>query len=54
MQQSSGVTSAGAAMTPEDRSRLLRQPDLMAFLGSRSLSALAYQMQTVAVGWQIY
>ncbi|MBO1074434.1 MFS transporter [Roseomonas marmotae] len=53
MQQSSGAAPADAAASPEEQ-RLLRHPGLMAFLGSRSLSALAYQMQTVAVGWQIY
>ncbi|EHM02148.1 transporter, major facilitator family protein [Acetobacteraceae bacterium AT-5844] len=53
MQQSTGAASAPAAAVPEEP-RLLSQPNLLAFLGSRSLSALAYQMQTVAVGWQIY
>jgi MFS family permease len=54
MQQNSGAASAEAPVLDDDQRRLLRQPDLLAFLGSRSLSALAYQMQTVAVGWQIY
>ncbi|MDC7786758.1 MFS transporter [Rhodoplanes sp. TEM] len=33
---------------------LLRQPAFVCFLGSRVLSVTAYQMQTVAIGWQIY
>jgi MFS family permease len=33
---------------------LLRQPPFALFLGSRILSALALQMQVVAVGWQVY
>lgn len=33
---------------------LLRQSAFACFLGSRVLSVTAYQMQTVAIGWQIY
>nr|WP_284701128.1 MFS transporter [Rhodoplanes tepidamans] len=33
---------------------MLRQPAFVCFLGSRVLSVTAYQMQTVAIGWQIY
>ncbi|RAI44886.1 MFS transporter [Rhodoplanes roseus] len=33
---------------------LLRQRAFVCFLGSRVLSVTAYQMQTVAIGWQIY
>ncbi|MBC9205762.1 MFS transporter [Roseomonas aerophila] len=54
MQQSTGAAPTTAALIPGEQQRLLRHPNLPAFLGSRSLSALAYQMQTVAVGWQIY
>lgn len=54
MQQNSGAASADGSLVEPSQRRLLRQPDLLAFLGSRSMSALAYQMQTVAVGWQIY
>jgi MFS family permease len=54
MQKSSGAAPTTAALMPEEQQRLLRYPNIPAFLGSRSLSALAYQMQTVAVGWQIY
>jgi MFS family permease len=54
MQQSSGATPTEASLPEPQEQQLLRQPDLLAFLGSRSLSVLAYQMQTVAVGWQIY
>jgi MFS family permease len=34
--------------------RLTRRPGLVAFLGSRSLSSFATQMQAVALGWQLY
>lgn len=33
---------------------LLRDPDLARYLGARFLGSLAVQMQTVAVGWQVY
>jgi hypothetical protein len=36
------------------RAHLLHQPGLAALIGGRTLSSLAYQMQAVVVGWQIY
>jgi MFS family permease len=54
MQQSSPAAPVLAEPLAGDGQRLLSYPNLVAFLGGRSLSALAYQMQTVAVGWQIY
>jgi MFS family permease len=42
-------------MTPGDpRRELLRNPDFTRYLASRFLASLAVQMQTVAVGWQVY
>jgi MFS family permease len=40
--------------TSPDRIRLLAEPGLARLLLSRCGSALGYQMQSVAVGWQIY
>ena len=40
---------------PSDpRRALFRNPDFTRYLASRFLSSLAVQMQTVAVGWQVY
>lgn len=46
----SPVTGSRSAAAPS----LLRQPAFVCFLGSRVLSVTAYQMQAVAIGWQIY
>src|SRR5688572_31686495 len=35
-------------------SRLLEYPNFVRFLSARLLASIAVQMQTVAVGWQIY
>ena len=43
-----------SAAPPPAEAPLLRHPGLLAFLGSRSLSGLGYQMQAVALGWQMY
>ncbi len=43
------IESTGAPL-----SRLLAYPDFMRFLSARLLASVAVQMQTVAVGWQIY
>ena len=40
--------------TPDPRLALLRNPDFTRYLSARFLSSLAVQMQTVAVGWQVY
>ena len=37
-----------------DADGLLRHPPLLFFVSSRSFSEFAYQIATVAVGWQIY
>jgi MFS family permease len=36
------------------RLTLLRSPDFARYIGARFLGSLAVQMQTVAVGWQVY
>jgi MFS family permease len=36
------------------RSALLRNPDFRRYIATRFLGSLAVQMQTVAVGWQVY
>jgi len=46
--------AAATSASPTAEPSLIRHPGVAAFIGSRSLSGLAYQMQTVAVGWQIY
>lgn len=38
----------------DPRRALLRNPDFARYLAARFLSSLAVQMQTVAVGWQVY
>jgi MFS family permease len=38
----------------DPRLALLRNPDFTRYLSARFLSSLAVQMQTVAVGWQVY
>jgi len=40
--------------SPDPRRALLRNPDFTRYLAARFLSSLAVQMQTVAVGWQVY
>src|ERR1700712_2089490 len=40
--------------TAPDRVRLLAEPGLARLLLSRCGSAAGYQMQAVAIGWQIY
>ncbi len=40
--------------TLDPRLALLRNPDFTRYLSARFLSSLAVQMQTVAVGWQVY
>ena len=42
------------ATRPADAAPLLRDPRLVAFFISRTLSSFASQMQAVAVGWEIY
>ncbi len=54
MSQSLPAAPTDAGPLPGAQTSLLRYPNILPFLGSRSLSGLAYQMQTVAVGWQIY
>ncbi len=39
---------------PGNRLALLRNPDFRRYVGARLLGSLAVQMQTVAVGWQVY
>jgi MFS family permease len=41
-------------MTPPDSSSLLRQRSFVLYWGGRTSTTVAYAMQTVAVGWQIY
>jgi len=38
----------------DPRRALLRNRDFACFLSARFLASLAVQMQTVAVGWQVY
>ena len=38
----------------DSRLALLRNPDFTRYMSARFLSSLAVQMQTVAVGWQVY
>lgn len=40
--------------TAEDRRILLRHPDLRRYLAARFLVGMATQIQTVAVGWQVF
>ena len=40
--------------SPDPRRALLANPDFTRYLGARFLASLAVQMQTVAVGWQVY
>ena len=40
--------------TAEDRLILLRHPDLRRYLAARFLVGMATQIQTVAVGWQVF
>jgi MFS family permease len=40
--------------TPPDANGLLRHPPLLLYTASRSFSEFAWQITTVAVGWQIY
>jgi MFS family permease len=39
---------------PDARLALLRNPDYTRYIAARFLGSLAVQMQTVAVGWQVY
>src|SRR5512134_1833056 len=39
---------------PEARVALYRNRDFVLYIGGRFLATLAVQMQTVAVGWQVY
>src|ERR1700761_2718159 len=39
---------------PEPGPNLLRQRSFLAYLGARCVSEYAYQIATVAIGWQIY
>ena len=39
---------------PDARRALLRNPDFLRYIAARFLGSLAVQMQTVAVGWQVY
>jgi hypothetical protein len=39
---------------PDARLALLRNRDFVLYLSARFLATLAVQMQTVAVGWQVY
>ena len=40
--------------SPDSRLALLRNTDFARYIGARFLGSLAVQMQTVAVGWQVY
>jgi MFS family permease len=40
--------------SPDPRLALLRNADFARYIGARFLGSLAVQMQTVAVGWQVY
>jgi MFS family permease len=46
------MNDAGAPAHPSDN--VLRLPDFRLYLGVRFMSSVAMQMQSVAVGWQIY
>ena len=39
---------------PDARRALLRNPDFRRYIAARFLGSIAVQMQTVAVGWQVY
>ena len=39
---------------PDEAGSLRRNPNLLRFLASRASFTVAYQMLSVAVGWQIY
>ena len=39
---------------PDARRAVLRNPDFLRYIAARFLGSLAVQMQTVAVGWQVY
>lgn len=41
-------------LAPDARRALLRNPDFRRYIAARFLGSLAVQMQTVAVGWQVY
>jgi MFS family permease len=48
------VTPSTAPSHPERRFAALRHPGFAGFLTARFLATFAIQMQTVAVGWQVY
>jgi MFS family permease len=43
-----------STQSPAASSELFRHPPLLLFVASRSFSEFAYQIATVAIGWQIY
>ncbi|MCQ8241981.1 MFS transporter [Rhizosaccharibacter radicis] len=48
------ITAGDPAPHAPGATRLWRHPGLIGFLLSRSLSAVAFQVQAVAIGWQAY